>query len=305
MLHILNGDATAAVFATAGVPGDSLVWRDILVEGPVAPDMSLAERAAYLGGRLGIDAGDYIRTVEAQGASLAAAAGQDEIVLWFEQDLFCAVTLWSLLEALTRRAPATRLSLVYPACEGKIRGLGSMTAAQLTALFTQRHPVTPAVRAAGAQAWAAYAASDPPATAAWAGREALPFVDGAFRCHLGRFPSLATGLNEVETAALEALAQGPRRFGPLFRAVGDDPRVRRHGMGDVQLAAYLRGLTPLVSLGGDEWSITSRGQAVLAGAEDRLDIATLDTWLGGVHLAPDRPPWRWDGARLVASSRGV
>ena len=36
MLHVLNGDATAAVFAGASLTGERLVWRDILVEGPVA-----------------------------------------------------------------------------------------------------------------------------------------------------------------------------------------------------------------------------------------------------------------------------
>ncbi len=36
MLHVLNGDATAVVFAAAGLPGETLVWRDIVVEGPVA-----------------------------------------------------------------------------------------------------------------------------------------------------------------------------------------------------------------------------------------------------------------------------
>jgi hypothetical protein len=33
MLHVLNGDVTATVFAAAGLLGDVLVWRDILVEG--------------------------------------------------------------------------------------------------------------------------------------------------------------------------------------------------------------------------------------------------------------------------------
>ena len=305
MLHVLNGDATATVFAGAGLPGERLVWRDILVEGPVAADVSLAERAAYLAERLELDGAAYARGVEEQTASLAAAHGQDEIVLWFEQDLFCAVTLWSLLDRFARQAPGCRLSLVYPACDGEITGLGAMQPAQLAALFSERRPVTEPMRALGAQAWTAYAAPDPLATAACAGGETLPFVEGAFRRHLGRFPSVATGLNEVESAALDVLHRGPRGFGALFGEVGTDGRVRRHGMGDVQFAAYLRGLAPLVSRDGDELAITARGRAVAAGEEDWLGVQPLDTWLGGVHLRPGRPPWRWDGARLVISSRGV
>lgn len=305
MLHVLNGDATAAVFAQAGLPGEPLVWRDILVEGPVATGVPLAERAAYLAARLELDGAAYVRGVEEQSVRLAAAGGHDEIVLWFEQDLFCAVTLWSLLDRLARQAPAAHLSLVYPACDGEIRGLGAMSPEQLAALFAERRPVTEPMRALGARAWTAYAAPAPPLTAAVTGDETLPFVERALRCHLGRFPSIANGLNEIEAATLEVLARGRRDFSSLFREVSADGRVRRHGMGDVQLAAYLRQLTPLVRREGDELEVTARGRAVATGEEDWLGLRPLDTWLGGVHLGPGRPLWRWDGVRLVPSSPGV
>jgi Domain of unknown function (DUF1835) len=312
VLHVLNGDATATVFAEAGVAGERLVWRDILVEGPVPAvpgTPAMAARAAYLTERLGIDADEYVRGVEAQTARLTEARGHDEVVLWFEQDLFCAVTLWSLLDWFTRHAPAAPLSLVYPAPDGAARGLGAMEPSRLAALFVSRRPVAEQTRTAGAQAWAAYAGPDPLASAAFVGRDtpALPFVAGAFRCHFGRFPSLANGLNEVESATLDVLRRGRRQFSELFREVSAHPGVRLHGMGDVQFAACLRGLDPLVHTGDDAVDVTERGLAVLAGHEDWLGIRPIDTWLGGVHLGRDRPLWRWDGAhaRLVAASAQV
>jgi hypothetical protein len=138
--------------------------------------------------------------------------------------------------------------------------------------------------------------------------DALPFVRGAFRCHLGRFPSVANGLNEVETTALAVLRRGPRPFDELFREVGAQPRVRRHGMGDVQFAACVRGLRSLIEVAGHdvttaELSITQRGRDVADGDVDWLSLSPLDTWLGGVHLRPGAPLWRWDGARgrLISS----
>jgi hypothetical protein len=311
VLHVLNGDATATVLAGAAIPGERFAWRDIVMEGPapVVAHTAQAERAAFLAERLDIDPADYTRAMEAQTAKLAAAPRHDEVVLWFEQDLFCAVTLWSLLDWFTRHAPATRLSLVYPPCEDEVRGLGAMRPAQLAALFTARQPVTAHTRALGARAWAAYASDDPLAGASSLGRPTreLPFVDGAFRCHLGRFPSVANGLNEVEAATLEALSRGRRTFEALFREVSAHAHVRRHGMGDAQLTACLRRLTPLVRTAGCEVEITGRGLGVLAGREDWLGIQPIDTWLGGVHLRGDRALWRWDGARsrLVASTGGV
>ena len=73
MLHVLNGDATATVFARAGLDGERLVWRDILAEGPVAADADtparLDARAAYLAERLTIDREAYVRARAAAGVS--------------------------------------------------------------------------------------------------------------------------------------------------------------------------------------------------------------------------------------------
>jgi hypothetical protein len=302
VLHVLNGDATATVFADTGLPGERLVWRDIVVEGPVpaAAHTRLPARTSYLAERLGIDPAEYTRATEEQTARLASNPSHDEVVLWFEQDLFCAVTLWSLLDWLARHAPATRLSLVYPPVDGDMRGLGAMTASQLTALFDTRAVVTDETRALGASAWAAYASPEPLASPSLRDTAALPFVAGAFRCHLGRFPSVANGLNEVETVTLETLRAGRRPFGELFREVSAHPHVRSHGMGDAQFAATLRGLTPLLDVAGDDvmqasFDLTPRGAAVLAGQEDWLRIHAIDTWLGGVRLSRGRPLWRWDG----------
>ena len=50
MLHVLNSDATLRVFQRACLPGDVLVCRSILAEGPAAPP---AVRAPYLAELLG------------------------------------------------------------------------------------------------------------------------------------------------------------------------------------------------------------------------------------------------------------
>src|SRR6187431_2194245 len=100
MLHIVNGDATLTRLAPAALPGDVLVWRDILVEGPVEPAVEVDElavrRAPWLARRLGIDHRDYVASGRTQAEGLALAQAQDEIVLWFEQDLFCVANLCHL-----------------------------------------------------------------------------------------------------------------------------------------------------------------------------------------------------------------
>ena len=146
-----------------------------------------------------------------QEEGLAGALRHDEVVLWFEQDLFCAVNLWYLLAWFSRRPAAARLVLVYPPTDA-VKGLGRLEPAQLAALFTERRLVTPHALALGRRAWEAYTDADPRGAVALADQddEALPFVRQAFQHHCERFPSVATGLNEIETATLETLDRGTK-----------------------------------------------------------------------------------------------
>jgi hypothetical protein len=303
VLHVLNGDETASVFARAGILGRTLVWRDILCEGPVMPEIEAAgERAAYLARHLEIDAADYLRTWRDEQAALDAAGDEDEVILWFEQDLFCAVNLWYVLTHL-RDGPA--LSLVYPSLDD-VRGLGAAEPAQLAALFDARHPLRADAVARGRVAWHAYASPTPAEAQAQihAGDGPFPFVAAALRRHLARLPALATGLNEIEEAALHDVAGGPRPFSAVFSAVTAREPVRRHGMGDVQLAATLRALAggalPLVTIEGGslaacrDWQVrlTAGGRAALTGDRAWQPPAR---WIGGIHVDSTTTKWRRDG----------
>jgi hypothetical protein len=298
VLHLLNGDATLAVFPST-LPGHRAVWRDIMVEGPAVDDGAV--RAAWLAPRLGVTPDDYERGWREGQAALARAAADDEIILWFEQDLFCAVNLWFVIAHLP---PTTPVWLVFPPLTESFAGLGTLTARELADLFERRRPLDRAARAEAASLWRAYAASDPNALSQT--QAALDFAREAVRLHLARFPSTARGLDEIETATLHALVPGPRAFAELFGAVTHAPPHRSHGMGDVQYAAALRDLIPLLAIEDaaapfTTWRIALRpdGVDVLAGRLDGLVARALDRWLGGVHLRPGVPGWRWDGQRLV------
>jgi hypothetical protein len=298
VLHLLNGDATLAVFP-ATLPGRRAVWRDIMVEGPAVDDG--AARAAWLAPRLGVPPDEYERRWAEGQDTLARAAADDEVILWFEQDLFCAINLWFVV---ARLPPTTSLSLVFPPLTERSSGLGTLTESALTDLFESRQPFDRDARAEAAALWRAYAASDPTALAETP--TALAFAGEAVRLHLGRFPSSAHGLDEIEAATVRALVHGPRAFGDLFRAVTHAPPHRWHGMGDVQYAAALRDLRPLIAIEDatapfTAWrvTLTREGSEVLDGRLDGLAPRALDRWLGGVQLQPGAPDWRWNGERLV------
>jgi hypothetical protein len=283
------------------------VWRDILAEGPVGPSIGdPAPRAAGLARHLEIDPAQYVAAWHDAHGALDCAGDHDEVVLWFEQDLFCAVNLWYVLGRLAHvRAP---LAVVYPSLD-EVAGLGAAEPGRLVELFSGRAVLTAAAVAEARQAWCAYASATPVAAHAQAraGDGALPFVAAALRRHLARLPALATGLGEIEEAALGVLESAPMLFVELFGAVTSREPLRRHGMGDLQLAATVRalaaGAAPLVAIDGGalaacgDWrvEITDAGRAVVAGERAWAPAAR---WVGGVHVNGAHG-WRRDGDRVV------
>src|SRR6185369_17881684 len=96
-LHILNGGATEAIFKLTDIPGEALVWQEDLMTGATpqtrSTDKWLSLRAAELARAFDLEItelrGDLARQEEKLNESLTA----DEVVLWFEYDLFCQVNL--------------------------------------------------------------------------------------------------------------------------------------------------------------------------------------------------------------------
>jgi hypothetical protein len=75
ILHILNGDSTLHGFRETGLEGDTLVWREILSQGPLEADISSGNfwkaRAEWIGEAFGEPANDYQESMIDQLARLS------------------------------------------------------------------------------------------------------------------------------------------------------------------------------------------------------------------------------------------
>src|SRR5688572_5309452 len=104
MLHITNGDHAAAVLRAAGMEGEILPWRDVLHEGPVRAALSLedlsAERAAFIAEAGWAPFTEVKEQFAARDAQFRRAGEHDEVVLWFEHDLYDQLQLIQVLSEL-------------------------------------------------------------------------------------------------------------------------------------------------------------------------------------------------------------
>src|SRR2546426_8233817 len=169
MLHIHNGDSTAGTARKANVPGEHLSWREALVCGPTPRGLSADEfsrvRAKHLSDAYGLRIEVCAKELREQQEALASSGDHDEVVLWFEHDLFCQVHLIYLLNWFAKRELGkTTLSLIcidnFPGIDD-FRGLGQLNEEQLASLFPQRCEIGSAQLNLGLKAWQAYSSSDP------------------------------------------------------------------------------------------------------------------------------------------------
>src|SRR6185295_3295255 len=101
MLHIHNGDASAETAKNARIPGEHLPWREALVCGPAPADLSADQfrkvRAQHLAEGYSVKVAECERELGRQEEALERFGDHEEVVLWFEHDLFCQVHLVYLL----------------------------------------------------------------------------------------------------------------------------------------------------------------------------------------------------------------
>ncbi|HWA37354.1 MAG TPA: DUF1835 domain-containing protein [Burkholderiales bacterium] len=240
MLHVTNGDHAVAVLQAAGMEGEFLPWRDVLHEGPLEPSLPL-ERFSAIRSRFIAEMGwgeqdEVEKQFRERDERLQRAGRDDEVVLWFEHDLYDQLQLLQVLSWFHEH-PHPRLSLV---CEAEY--LGEMAPSRAAVLFEARKAVTPKQLSTAAMAW-----------------KALP---GVARGDLSALPFLAAALERyrqeprrTEELIVEELAGGPLGLADLFRRTQarDEPRF----LGDT---VFLKRLERLEALGrvrriGERWAI--------------------------------------------------
>ena len=312
MIHIHNGDVTAALGRRALLPGRHIAFRETLITGPVPGNLStqpwIEERGRFLAEQYGQNLLRTRNELLEQEQFLDASRDEEEIVLWFEHDLFCLV---NFIYLLTRLSKARRLTAVW-----STQPLGTASEEELVNAYQSRAAVPPMMMRIAGEAWRGYTSDDATALNRFIHDDwrDFPFLRDGFTLHGSRFPSTADGLGEPERRAMSGIESGATDFGALFYAF--DRNAPRFGFGDGEFLRHLRRLAscavPMITITEVAaetppkalFGLTPAGRKVLNGESDFIDLNNAGFWLGGAHLALGRM-WRWDRERreIVGSER--
>lgn len=271
-----------------------LCWKDVLHDGPVPAGLSLEElsevRAAFLAARGWVLIEDARADFARRDAMLRAAKSFSEVVLWFEHDLYDQLQLIQILDWFAGHGVGWTEVVLVQASEY----LGTMDGDGLRALHEQRQQVTREQYFLARDAWAAFRAPAPTGMVSLFGTNPhMPWLGAALRRFGEEYPWVGDGLSRTERVVLELAASGVRDENALFREYSkrEDPVF----MGDWsffwRVQRLQQGREPLLS---EDLELTKKGCAVLTGTADRILGEGVDLWLGGVHLAGEDSPWRWE-----------
>jgi hypothetical protein len=316
MLLVTNGDSAAERIELAGLADVILPWRDVLHERPVPADLSARElrgvRARFLADRGWASPNESAESFARRDATLANYARHEEVVLFFEHDLYDQLQLLQVLDRFSgRNLGETRLSLAVVD-----EYLGNLAPERLHALFDGRREVTDKELELAGRPWEAFRSPDPTRISMLLDEDtsALPFLGPALLRHLEQFPSTENGLSRSERQALEAISGGKVVLRETYVASHQE-REDLVFLGDTVFASYLEDLSaaeePLIVFEGgetirasrvgedDRWfwerraALTEKGRKVLRSDADRVELNGIDRWLGGTHL-DGQDTWRWD-----------
>jgi hypothetical protein len=312
VLHVANGHQVTSLILRAGIGGETSVWADPLHEGPVPAGLSDIElravRATYLADGDAVE--PVLRDLESWSDMLDRRGAFDELVLWFEHDLFDQLNLLQVLDRLGP-APLTKTTMVsireWPG-KPSFKGMGELAPSDIAILFATRQPIEAPACELASRAWRAFRSADPrDIEMVHAGdTRALPFLADALHRHLQEFPSTHTGLSRSELRLLKQLDHAPADIRVAFEGMWDGETA--FYMADASFWGLVRGLAnaepPLLTIERTEdaagrlpkgrLTLTLQGRSVLEGTVDRIHLCGIETWRGGVHLLGRGAQWRWN-----------
>lgn len=239
--HILNGDALKERFP-GSIEGQLIVARECLVDGPVQ-GASLtdfyAARARFLSQAYdGGDEADYYQKVVSEFDKLKTIPKDAAIYLWFEDDLFCQVNSWFVINLLKAFNIGASVHWVRPTSTLRY-GFGGMDSGALQAAFLAAQPMEEADLSLWRELWPLYQQMDMERISLIGQQlEArFPFLPAAIRAQADRLPQSGQPGRPIQ-ALLEIMDElKTQDFVPVFKAFCERESI--YGFGDAQVKRLL------------------------------------------------------------------
>ncbi len=271
-IHVLNGDSTVPIFAKSQIPGDVIVWRELLCEGPihtiVGSDKFWKERYAYFENELSVSKLEYFDKTIKELVKLEDLPKLSEVVLWFEYDLFCQVNLLALCSYLLQyyRKDLT----YYLVCAGKVKDkvhlqpLSDFSPDEFATLYGRKIKLTKNNLLFAEKCWNIYVENDIERLKNFDFDQCVKFryLQDAMNQHIQRFPT-ENGLNQIENKIIEIIDSSSLSAIEIVQKLLIWQREHTvYGFGDVQYFMYLKKLNKYYEIKDSKFYLNEVGEKI-------------------------------------------
>lgn len=289
LLHVTNGDSLNDRLLALKVKGDYAVWREMLCEGKTVANLASEEfraaRISFFESNYPEHAGSYDDIFGSQLAIIADAHLYEEVVLWFEYDLFCHINMLACISFLRAINYKGIVSLV---CSGRVtgekelKGLSQLSDQQLLAHYKDKTTLTNHDIFLADDLWRLYCGNDHLKLKPQRAKDAsFIYLSNCISAHKERFPHAQSGLNTLETNMLRLIRKyeiktEKQLCGYMLNYQG------YYGYGDIQLFKMITRMRPFFILENDVLTLTEESNNILDTGKNVFQKIAYSCNLGGV-----------------------
>ncbi|MEN8185796.1 MAG: DUF1835 domain-containing protein [Bacteroidota bacterium] len=274
ILHILNGDSTKHIFDKNSIQGDTVIWREMLCEGSLVKDIGSdkfwVKRYDFFEKKVGISRLDYYDKTIKEIIKLQDISDYNEVVLWFEYDLFCQVNLMALCSYLLKSY--RKDILYYLVCTGEEKGksqlqtLADYSPEEYETLYQNKIKLSRNDLLFAEKALEVYVANDKEELNSFdfSKNKKFKYLLSTMQQHLQRFPG-ENGLNQIENKILNLIHSGVSSKNEIIKTLLIWQKEETvYGFGDLQYEIYLKNLKSYYSVNENSlFSLNQKGENAL------------------------------------------
>ncbi|ATA73197.1 DUF1835 domain-containing protein [Capnocytophaga sp. H4358] len=244
VLHITNNQSASEKLQQTYAKSEVITWNEMLCEGKTTTDVGSEHfwknRYDFFKNEYNTEKSSFIETVLKEYRNLCNQKTQDEIVLWFAEDLQSQFNMIGVISWIKQHRKNIQVSWVnlLPS---------SQTIEKIKLAYTQRHPLIQDDIEYADYIWQLYCSNSPLQLEKHTKniQTRLTALPNAIQLHLKRFPLVANGLNNVEINVLETIYQlNGNRDAVLSHLVKNDQKM---GYASAQYQNLINRLRPLLS----------------------------------------------------------
>jgi hypothetical protein len=216
---------------------------------------------------------------------LKSSNSYDEIVLWFEFDLFSHINMLAAISYLLENKKNIPVSLV---CSKRLKGekefspLSQLSSKHLQNHYDERIPLNEDDLEMANLMWQLYNGDNPQRLIGnIKTRTNFEYLSACIRAHLERFPNSRNGLSSLEQNVLKLIEKNS--ITSINHLIGYALEYQGYfGFGDIQIKRIIKTLEPFFEVRNEKVVLTPAGEEALAFEKNFYRHLKNDEYLGGV-----------------------